>query len=232
MEQSPLNKHLIPLAIIVAGGLVAGAIYFGGGSPSNLALNNRNPLDRNDEVEITPVKDTDHILGSRNAALVIVEYSDTECPFCKTFHNTMKEVVNSYSGQVAWVYRHFPIAQLHTKAIKEAEATECAAELGGNQAFWSYLDKIFETTNSNDSLDLAQLPRLATAIGLNETDFNECLSSGRHNAAVLQSVEEAVKAGARGTPYSVIIAKNGEKVVINGAEPLVNIKTKIDALLK
>ncbi len=230
-DQNPLNKQMVPLSIVVAGGLIALAIYFGGGGtgklPTNDAINTGTEV-----VEIAPVTENDHILGSRNAELIIVEYSDTECPFCKVFHETMHQVVTDYNGKVSWVYRHFPIAQLHSKAANEAEATECATELGGNQIFWRYIDKLFETTNSNDSLDPAQLPKIATAVGLNETAFKNCLSSGKYTEFITKSVEDSIKAGARGTPYSVIIAKNGEQVVINGAEPIASVKAKIDALLK
>ena len=230
MEQNKQNTFLIPLAIIVAGGFVAAAIYFGTSSSNPTATINTD--NQNTEIDLVPVTEKDHIIGSRNAALVIVEYSDTECPFCKTFQNTMKEIVQTYDGEVAWVYRHFPIAQLHTKAAKESEATECAAELGGNQAFWKYLDKIFETTNSNDTLDPSELPKIATAIGLDVIAFNTCLSSGKYAELVKKSVEEAIKAGALGTPYSVIVTKDGQKVLINGAEPITMVKAKIDALLK
>lgn len=231
MEQNSQNSYLIPLAIIVAGGFVAAAIYFGTGSDSRpVATVNGNS--QNTEIDLVPVTEKDHIIGTRSAALVIVEYSDTECPFCKTFHNTMHQVVRDYEGQVAWVYRHFPIAQLHTKAAKEAEATECANELGGNQVFWSYINKLFDATNSNDSLDPAELPKIAQAVGLDVATFNTCLSSGRYVEFVKKSIEEAVKAGARGTPYSVIISKDGAKTIINGAEPLDMVKGKIDALLK
>ena len=235
VEQSPLNKHLIPIAIVVAGGLVAAAIYFGGSVQQPITTNQQ--VD-SAEIDISPVTDKDHIVGSRNAPIVIVEYSDTECPFCKNFHNTMKEVVSVYGGQVAWVYRHFPIAQLHAKAAKEAEATECANELGGNQGFWNFTNKLFETTNSNDSLDPSELPKIALAVGLDVNAFNTCLSSGRYKEFITKSIEEAIKSGARGTPYSVIIAKDGRKDTINGALPLEHadptrsVKAKIDALLK
>lgn len=229
MDQTQQNTYLIPLAIVVAGAFVALAIYFGGSN--QLTTDNRQPT-TNTEIDIAPVTEKDHIVGSRSATLVIVEYSDTECPYCKIFHDTMKQVMSTYDGEVAWVYRHFPIAQLHARASKEAEATECATELGGNQVFWKYIDKIFDTTNSNDSLDPSELPKIATAIGLDGPAFNTCLSSGKYTEFVKKSVEEAVKAGARGTPYSVIIAKSGEKVVINGAEPFASVKIKIDALLK
>lgn len=224
MEQ---NKLILPLAIVVAGAFIALAIYFGGrtAGPENPRPN---PVT---EAEVAPVSAQDHLLGDPNAPIVIIEYSDIECPFGKIFHNTMHQLVREYDGQVAWVYRHFPIAQLHANAAREAEATECAAELGGNTAFWNYLDTIFERTNSNDSLPLTELPKIAVEVGLSENAFNECLSSGRHAEFIQASVEAAVKAGARGTPYSIITTKDGRQAVINGAEPLESIKLKIDALL-
>lgn len=220
------SKFLVPVAIVVAGALIAGAIYAGG--TKGPVANNQQQA----EVKIVPVQDDDHLLGSRSAEVVIIEYSDTECPFCKVYHNTMKQVMSDYNGRVAWVYRHLPIPQLHARATKEAEATECVAELGGNQAFWNYLDKIFETTNSNDSLDPAQLPILAKAVGVDETAFNTCLSSGRYTKAVEESAKEGFASGARGTPFSIIM-KDGEQVgAVNGAEPIASVKTKLDAILK
>lgn len=99
----------------------------------------------------------EHILGNLNAKIIIVEYSDPECPFCKVFHNTMHQVVDNGSGEIAWVYIHYPIPQLHPKAFHEAEATECAWEQGGNKAFWKYMDKLFEITPSNNGLDESRL---------------------------------------------------------------------------
>lgn len=232
MEQNQQNTFIIPLAIIVAGAFIAAAIYFGASAnPINLTRT-ADTNNQTADINLVPVKENDHIIGSKDATLVIVEYSDTECPFCKTFQNTMKEVVKSYNGKVAWVYRHFPIAQLHSRAAKEAEATECAAELGGNQAFWKYLDKIFETTKSNNSLDPAELPKIAAATGLDVNAFNTCLSSGKYTETINESVKEAIKAGALGTPYSIIVTKDGQKILINGAEPLAMVKSKIDALFK
>ncbi len=221
------NKFLIPGAIVVAGAFVALAIYSGGRLPS-ATDNSAAAVTANAK----PVTSADHMRGNASAKLTIIEYSDTECPFCKVFHDTMKQVTASYGGQVAWVYRHFPIAQLHSKAPKEAEATECVAELGGEQAFWSYLDSIFAITNSNDSLDPSELPRLAGAAGVDEKAFDSCLNSGKYTQKIQDSISEAVKAGARGTPYTVIVAKDGTQTVINGAEPYDMVKAKIDALLK
>ncbi len=226
MQES--NKLLIPGAILVAGILVAGAVYYGGKVPTPTS---NKPV--GEEIELKPITDEDHILGSREAKVVVVEYSDTECPFCKVFHNTMKEVAAQYDGKVAWVYRHFPIPQLHQKAMKEAEATECVASLAGNATFWRYLDRIFETTSSNDSLDPTTLPKLAVEVGVSEIEFSACLSSGRFTGKVSQQMEDAVAAGARGTPYSLILDEDGKvKDIINGAEPLATVRAKIDAILK
>lgn len=226
--QTQTNKFLVPLAIIMAGALVAGAIYFGGQAP--VASGNAQ-VDPND-LEFRAVSSKDHLLGSMDAEFTIIEYSDTECPFCKVFHNTMKEVMGSYTDRMAWVYRHLPIPQLHSRAPKEAEATECVAELAGNSAFWTYLDKIFTTTGSNDTLDPALLPKFATELGISEAAFNNCLSSGKYTEAVSKSAEEGFASGARGTPFSIIVAKNGKRATINGAEPIASVRAKIEALLK
>lgn len=219
------NKFLVPLAIVVAGALVAGSIYFGGSTPrpdSGQAVNT-------DNIEIAPVSDEDHILGDINAEIVIIEYSDFECPWCNVFHATMKTILSDYNGRVTWVYRHVPF---HSKASKEAEASECAAELGGNSAFWKFADRIFEVTPSNDGLDPAELPKIAGTIGLDVTAFNTCLSSGRYTEMVKKSLNDAVKAGVTGTPYSVIFSKDDKQTPINGAQSLDKVKAKIDALLK
>lgn len=225
MPRGPQNRNLIPLAIVIAGALVAAAIYFGGGNTAGRSLTGGA---QNQEVKIPKVTEKDHILGSSNADVVVIEYSDTECPWCKVFHDTMHTLVDEYQGRVAWVYRHLPF---HTKAPKEAQATECAAELGGNTAFWKYIDKVFEVTPSNDGLDAAQLPVIAGQVGLPAASFNECLSSTRYVEDIQNGLKEAVKLGIQGTPYSVIRTKDGDETVINGAEPIENIRTKIDALL-
>lgn len=95
--------------------------------------------------EFTPVTEKDHIRGSLDAKVIIVEFSDYDCPFCKRFHNTMIEVFESYDeSEVAWVYRHFPLDQLHPEARTKAVASECIASLEGNDAFWAFSDLLGE----------------------------------------------------------------------------------------
>lgn len=202
------NSLTVPIAIIVAGALIAGALFFSKGGGTTVA-NPTKVAPKNSEIAISAVNSSDHIVGSPDAKVIAVEYSDTECPFCKQFHVTMNQLINKYGkdGNFAWVYRHFPIVQLHSKAPKEAEATECAAELGGNAKFWEFTNKVYSTTGSNNSLDPAQLPKIAGEIGLNVAAFNTCLSSGKYTAEVQKDYDEATKVGGNGTPYTVLVSK-------------------------
>ena len=143
----------------------------------------------------------------------------------------MHQIVDEYDGKVAWVYRHYPIKELHSRAPKEAEASECISELGGNTKFWEYIDKIFAITEAKNNLDPAMLTTIASQIGIDTEAFNSCLQSGRYADQIVKDVEAAVKAGARGTPYSIII-KGNEQVPINGAEPIEEVRAMIDSVLK
>ncbi|MDP3953732.1 MAG: thioredoxin domain-containing protein [bacterium] len=94
--------------------------------------------------DVKVVTAEDHIRGSLDASVKIVEYSDLECPFCKRFHPEMKAVMDQYDGNMAWVYRHLPLESIHPSARPLAEGSECVAELGGNDGFWRYVDYVFE----------------------------------------------------------------------------------------
>jgi len=184
-----------------------------------------------DEIVVAPVTDADWVKGDRNAPITIVEFSDTECPFCKQFHETMQSIVKEYDGKVKWVYRHFPLEQLHPRALKEAEALECAGELGGNDGFWKYADRLYAVTPANNKLDPAQLPEIARTVGLNVAKFTECLNSGKYAEKVQNYITQAENAGGRGTPYSVILVDD-KKIPINGAQPLAQVKRLLDPLIK
>ncbi len=185
------------------------------------------------DVKVDPVSTTDHIRGNKNARIALIEYSDLECPFCKRFHPTAQQVVDTYKDQVVWVYRQFPLTQLHSQAKKEAEATECAAKLGGNAGFWKMTDKIFEVTPSNNGLDLTTLPDLASQIGLDKTAFTTCLDSGEMADKVDAQEQSGVNSGVNGTPGNFLLdTKTGKTVEIPGAVPFDTIKQAIDAMLK
>lgn len=238
MEQENQNKSAIPLAIVIAGIIIGGAILLtrtGPTPPSTKDATAKTPATQEQKLSasLRPVSETDHLLGTPTASVIIVEYSDTECPFCKVFHGTMQRIMNEYGkqGKVAWVYRQFPLVSLHPKAPKEAEATECANELGGNTAFWKYLDTIFQITPSNNGLDPARLPEIAKSVGLDVDTFAKCLSSDQFTEKIQKEYQEAVGLGAQGTPFSIAIGKNGQMKIINGAQPYETVKTIIEGLL-
>lgn len=225
----------IPLAIVFAGVLVGGAIIFSDRTAPPTAIKDVVPI--REEVgadgDMAPIaelmlKEDDHVLGNPNADVLIIEYSDTECPFCKKFHETMMQVTDQYakSGDVAWVYRHFPLDMIHPKARKEAEAQECANELGGNDAFWKYTDKLFEITPSNNGLDASELPRIAGLVGLDVERFSACLASGRYAERVERDFISGVEVGVKGTPYSIVWnRKTGKQMPVNGAALFTQVKS-------
>lgn len=211
------NKISTPMAIVLAGFLIMIGLFV---SKNPVEKNNNfNNQKVNAEYSLDPINETDHIRGDiKNAKVVIVEYSDTECPFCKNMHNIMLKAMNDYGTDIAWVYRHFPLDSLHQKARTESEATECVAKLGGEDAFWQYLDMIFETTNSNDSLDLNLLPQMAKQVGVDVDSFNKCLSNKEMAKKVQDDQDGGIRAGARGTPYSIAITNDGTQIPISGAD--------------
>jgi len=221
------NNLTIPVAIIVAATIIGGAIIL---TKNDSGSTPNDPVKKEAEVKISirPISGDDHILGNPDALIKLVEYSDTECPYCKIFHTTMNQIINEYGkdGKVAWVYRHLPLDSLHSKARREAEATECATELGGNVKFWEYTDNLYAITPSNNGLDLAELPKIAESVGLDKTQFEECLSSGRTAPKVEEDVKEAIANGGNGTPFNIIIDKEGNTIPLSGAYPYLETDTR------
>lgn len=226
----------VPAAIVIAGGLIALALYFGGGrapvAPVTPGSGVANPTQPPQPTigNFRPVSATDHIRGPANAKVTIIEYSDLECPFCKRFHPTMLQLLQEYPNDVRWVYRQFPIEALHKQAPAESIASECASEQG---KFWELLDKIYEITPSNDGLDLPTLPQLARQVGVaNIPQFEACLKSGKYDAHIADDIQDAKTAGGQGTPYSVLIGPQEQRVPINGAQPYETVKAMVDAALQ
>ncbi len=222
------SQYVLPITIVVAGVLIAGAVFLvgktsvptPGGSTSGVTARPYDPA-------------VDHILGNPDAPVKVVEYYDLECLHCKTFQTTMHKVMEFYgaSGKVAWVSRHFPLASVHPKAPQEAQAAECAADQGGNTAYFKFIDRVFEVTPSNNGLDLAQLPVIAKDVGLNVETFNACLSSNKFAKKVADSYTEAIKLGAQGTPFTLVMVGN-EAVTLNGNQPYDSMRAAIDAVLE
>ena len=175
----------------------------------------------------------DHIYGNPDAPISLIEYSDFECPFCKRFHAMAKEIVDAYAGKVNWVYRHFPLGMHNPGAEKEAEASECVSQLGGNDAFWKFTNAIYARTQSNGKgFPLTQLVPLGKEIGLEEKQFKECLDSGKYAGRVQEDLDEGIKIGITGTPANILLRNDTGAVILKvGAQPLEAFKPDIDNLL-
>lgn len=239
-KEAPLGKPKdnlsIPLAIVFSGILIAGAILFTEKPASQaVAADSQVPAKTQEGAdtqeapkELLALKADDHVLGNPNADVVVIEYSDPQCPFCQRFHQTMLKVMENYgkNGQIAWVYRHFPLEQIHPYAQKGGEALECANEQGGNNAFWKLMDKFFAA--DTQSIAPEEIPKLAQAIGLDGDKIATCMASGKYEERVKRDFTEGVVIGVKGTPYTVVWnKKTGKQMAINGAYPYDNVKTVV-----
>lgn len=234
-----IGAVIISIAILIHGGIIKiGGRAVGSAVPTQPTAQtptapNQAPPTEPVAGPVEPLKAEDHVRGNRNARILLFEYSDLECPFCKRFHPTANQVVDAYNGQVAWVYRHFPLDQIHSKADKEAEAVECAKDQGGEDGFWKMTDKIFDVTPSNNGLNLDDLPKLAGDVGLNSNTLKTCLDSGKYAAHVEEDYQGGIKAGITGTPGNILLdTKTNKTKLIPGAVPFDQFKIAIDDLLK
>lgn len=240
MENSN-SKISIVGAIILAGLLISGAIIYTkkpatpDGQSAKVVQKEQpaQPETQTPSSQLRLPDSTDHLMGSPNAEITIVLYSDIECPYCKQFHTTMKKVMDTYGkdGKVNWVYRHLPIKSLHPSAPKIAEATECAAELGGNEKFWQYLDKVVVTTSITAQNLTTQLVTIAGEINLNKANFQQCLESNKYSQKISDSIQEATALGIQGTPFSAIIKQGKIVGNIPGALLYEQIKQTIEQVL-
>ncbi|MFA5413459.1 MAG: thioredoxin domain-containing protein [Patescibacteria group bacterium] len=176
------------------------------------------------ETSFTPVPavtSDDHVIGSANAKVTLIEYSDFECPYCLNHKVTIDKIINDYGNDVRVVFRHYPLS-FHANAEKAAEASECAAEQG---KFWEMYDKIF-AANEAGTMGVDKWKEEAKNLGLNTKKFNECLDSGKYASEIAAEEEAGVAAGVEGTPATFV---NGE--LVSGAIPYDQFKQIIDSKL-
>jgi protein-disulfide isomerase len=153
--------------------------------------------------------DDDPALGPEDAPVLIVEFSDFQCSFCARFaEETLGQILDTYGDRVRFVYRDFPITEMHDYAQKAAEATQCANDQG---KYWEYSDLLFK---NQQALDVDSLKKYAEDLGLNTGAFNECLDSGQYTSEVQKDREEGESYGITGTPTFFI---NGR--MLRGAKP-------------
>jgi len=180
-----------------------------------------------------PSADRDHIRGNPKAIISLIEYSDFECPYCKRFHETAKQLLAAHGDELNWVWRHYPLNFHNPGTQSESEAAECAAELGGADAFWRYTDAIIaRTTSGGKGFPSDQLTPLATELGLDSERFQQCLDSGRYADRVAEDLKEGASIGITGTPGNILLNnKTGEVRVLSGALPQAAFDASITELM-
>ncbi len=152
--------------------------------------------------------DPARLRGSATAPVIIVEFSDFQCPYCRQVQPTLKNLLAKYEGRVSLAYRDFPLRQIHPQAQLAAEASRCAGEQGN---FWEYHDLLFANP---DKLNRDGLVEQARSLKLDEKQFDSCLSSAKYEAKIEEDLQQGMRAGVKGTPGFFI---NG--IFLSGAKP-------------
>lgn len=218
--KSPLA---IPLAIALGGVIVAVAVY--------VSMPKISPMNAGNPALVRPVTSNDHILGNPAAPVMIVEYSDFDCTYCKDFHETLHQIIADVGagGQVAWVFREFPLTEIHPNALLHARAAECAAKVAGNDTFWKFATVLF----ANQPADPTNYGTLAKAAGISGDAFAACYADAAVSvdARIMADRENALAVGARGTPYSLILVTGAAPVVMDGAYPYSAVKQLVEQAL-
>jgi protein-disulfide isomerase len=172
--------------------------------------------------------------GSQSAKLILVEFTDYQCPFCsRHFQQTSPQIERDYvnTGRVRYVLRDFPIEAIHKDALKAAEAAHCAGEHG---QYWPMHDRLF---NNQNALAPEHLSAYASALGLDVKGFQQCLDSNKYSARIQQDLVDAQKVGVQATPSFLLgVAEPGGSSVrvvkmIAGAHPYPVFKEALDSLL-
>lgn len=150
----------------------------------------------------------DPMLGSREASISIVEFADFGCPYSREESFVMRALATAYGDRIQYIYRDFPLDDLHPTARRAAEASECADELG---KFWAYHDKLYQ---NQDRLTEEDFIRYAAEVGIDQSVFKACLAKGTYTQEVQEDFDAGATAGVVGTPTFFV---NGKR--IEGAVP-------------
>ncbi|MFA6519865.1 MAG: thioredoxin domain-containing protein [Candidatus Paceibacterota bacterium] len=217
------SSYTVPLAIIIGGIIVAIALF--ASIPRNAIPGGGNPG------LVRPVGASDHILGNPAAKVMVVEYSDFDCTYCKEFNDVMHQIIanQGVNGQVAWVYREFPLTEIHPNALSHARAAECAAQVAGNDAFWKFETALF----ASQPIDPANYGTIAKSVGITGNAFATCFSTASTtlDARIMADRQNALDMGATGTPYSVILVTGKPPIVMAGGYSYDAAKQLIDQAL-
>lgn len=228
-KKTNFDTALVPGAIVVAGLIIAGAILYTGGNfggGGRTIAGNAGGAAVGQAVRGN-IEDDDPALGSPSAPVVLVEFSDFQCPFCRRlWRESLPQIKEKYikTGQVRFVYRDFPLS-IHPGAEPAALAAECGEDQG---KFWEMHDKIFAEQDKlgqgTVEFSATDLKRWARETGLNGAEFDNCLDRAKHKDEVSKDFSDGSALGVSGTPHVFV---NG-KLLIRGALPF----SQIDQIIQ
>ncbi len=185
-----------------------------------------------------PISEKDFPTGDLKSEVVVVEYSDTECPFCARLHPTMTQIQAEYKDRATFVYRYFPLTQIHPNAFAEAQAIECVGKQLGADKRREYIDQMFQYKITNNSMTLPKNGKedLAKNFRVNMVTFNSCVAGDESSLAVNAGIQDGVAAGVTGTPATIILKRDGDDyevfALIEGAREYEYFKAALDAALE
>jgi protein-disulfide isomerase len=213
------------ISILAAGALIAGAIIFVNMRPGAAPAAEADGALPGNAAVPAPSAD-DHIIGSPSAPIVLIEYSDFQCPYCSMVYPTIKKIVDESQGQIAWVMRNLPLDSIHPEARPAGLAAECIAEQKGNDGWWKFADDIF---SDQGNLGTARYLAEAQKIGVDMTQYLSCVSSKKYDQKLSDQSAEGQVAGAQGTPFTVVYG-HGASVPLSGALPDAQFRAVIKAV--
>ncbi len=205
------------VSILIAGVIIAGAIVFVNLNPVPTAAvpTTGGPQAPTTQTNVPAPSANDHVMGSLNAPLVLIEYSDLECYYCGQVYPTLKRIVSESNGKIAWIHRHFPLESIHPQARPSALASECIAEQLGNDGFWKFADTVFA---NQKKMSASFYEEIAATLGADLAKFKSCIASEKYNDKVSAEAQEAMASGGQGTPFTILYDKKGQTAV-SGALP-------------
>ena len=215
------------VSIIIAGVIIALAVLYTNAHPgAATAADAAGAGAPTVAPKVSAPSGSDHIIGSPNAPIVLIEYSDFQCPFCSVVYPTIKKIVQDSNGQIAWVMRSLPLTSIHPNANPAANAAECIAAQLGNTGFWKFTDDIFA---NQDKMSASYYAQLATKYGADMLKYNTCVAASTYQSKIDAEANEAQNNGGQGTPYTVVYSTKGQ-AAISGAQPEANFMSVINGV--
>jgi len=253
-SNQPNSSLNMPAAVVIAGLLIAGGVYFGLSQTSPTGTGSSNPVNivtvapgqqaaadtAGTEPTTTQVAVGDSpVLGDADAPVTLIEFSDYECPYCQRhFEQTLPSVKENYidTGKVKYVFRDLPLSFHDPNATTAALAARCARDQGGDATYFRFHDEYFKNTASNGAGVTGGVDSIATTLKLNQSQFKQCVDSKKYQAEVQKDLQDAQAAGATGTP-TFFVGKSTEDGVIEGeivvgALPYASLSPIIDKYLQ